>query len=100
MSDEVRAKLPANMQQKKRKVTRNVVKKVMLDGIDTEQTEEHTVEEVVDAGGLSRWVSSEQTLFRILHYPSYMDGEEAPGAVRAAAHEDINCITVLPAGSS
>ena len=41
-----------------------------------------------------------RTLLRVLHYPAYKDGEEEPGAVRAAAHEDINLITVLPAGSS
>lgn len=41
-----------------------------------------------------------RTLLRVLHYPSYKDGDEEPGAVRAAAHEDINLITVLPAGSS
>lgn len=41
-----------------------------------------------------------QTLLRILHYPAYKNGEEEPGAIRAAAHEDINLITVLPAGSS
>merc|ERR1712194_552970 len=59
---------------------------------------------------LTEIVSSDQTLLRILHYPSYASikaerGEngvapEAAGAVRAAPHEDINLITVLPAGSS
>ena len=44
--------------------------------------------------------SMTRTLLRVLHYPAYKDGEEEPGAVRAAAHEDINLITVLPAGSS
>lgn len=42
---------------------------------------------------------SEQTLLRILHYPP-LTGDEEPGAVRAAAHEDINLLTILPAGSS
>lgn len=42
----------------------------------------------------------EQTLLRILHYPEYVQGTEELGAVRAAAHEDINLITVLPTGSS
>ncbi|XDZ64873.1 isopenicillin N synthase family dioxygenase [Alphaproteobacteria bacterium LSUCC0684] len=41
---------------------------------------------------------SEQSLFRILHYPPVRDGHEA-GAIRAAAHEDINLITLLLAGS-
>lgn len=49
---------------------------------------------------LSETVSREDTLLRILHYPAY-DGDKAePGAVRAAAHEDINMITLLPVGSS
>lgn len=43
-------------------------------------------------------LGSEQTLLRILHYPPLSEGAEE-GAVRAAAHEDINLITVLPAAS-
>lgn len=38
------------------------------------------------------------TLLRVLHYPP-VTGGEAPGALRAAAHEDINFLTVLPAAS-
>lgn len=49
---------------------------------------------------LSDTVSKTQTLFRVLHYPSYDDDVSEPGAVRAAAHEDINHITLLPVGSS
>ena len=41
---------------------------------------------------------SEQSLLRILHYPPVDEGAEA-GAIRAAAHEDINLITLLLAGS-
>ena len=41
---------------------------------------------------------SEQSLLRVLHYPP-IDGEVEPGAVRAAAHEDINLITLLVSGS-
>jgi isopenicillin N synthase-like dioxygenase len=44
-------------------------------------------------------VSDSRTLLRILHYPA-MQGNEEPGAVRAAAHEDINLITLLPIASS
>jgi isopenicillin N synthase-like dioxygenase len=40
---------------------------------------------------------SDQSLFRILHYPPVEGAEE--GAVRAAAHEDINLITLLPAAT-
>lgn len=42
---------------------------------------------------------SPATLLRILHYPS-LTGGETPGAIRAAAHEDINLLTILPAASA
>ncbi|OGT62353.1 MAG: 2OG-Fe(II) oxygenase [Gammaproteobacteria bacterium RIFCSPHIGHO2_12_FULL_43_28] len=42
---------------------------------------------------------SRNTLLRILHYPPMRDGFEAH-AVRAAAHEDINLITLLPAATA
>ncbi len=42
--------------------------------------------------------NSEQTLLRILHYPP-MTGDEEPGAIRAAAHGDINLLTILPAAN-
>ncbi|WP_322804629.1 2OG-Fe(II) oxygenase family protein [Vibrio alfacsensis] len=42
--------------------------------------------------------NSDKTLLRVLHYPP-MTGEEEPGAIRAAAHEDINLLTVLPAAN-
>ncbi len=42
---------------------------------------------------------SRQNLLRILHYPP-LDVAPEPGAVRAAAHGDINLITVLLAGSA
>ncbi|MBA6293397.1 isopenicillin N synthase family oxygenase [Colwellia sp. MB3u-70] len=38
------------------------------------------------------------TLLRILHYPP-LNGTEEPGAIRAAAHEDINLLTILPAAN-
>lgn len=41
--------------------------------------------------------NSPQTLLRILHYPPI--GNDTDGAVRAAAHEDINLITLLPAAT-
>lgn len=44
---------------------------------------------------------SHQSMLRILHYPAQDDGElPEPGATRAAAHEDINLITLLLAGSA
>ncbi|MEM7686288.1 MAG: isopenicillin N synthase family dioxygenase [Paracoccaceae bacterium] len=42
---------------------------------------------------------SKQNLLRVLHYPP-MEQAPEPGAVRAAAHGDINLITVLVAGSA
>jgi isopenicillin N synthase-like dioxygenase len=41
---------------------------------------------------------SDHTLLRVLHYPP-LTGAEAPGAVRAAAHGDINLLTILPAAT-
>ena len=42
--------------------------------------------------------NSEQTLLRVLHYPP-LKGDEEPDAIRAAAHEDINLLTILPAAN-
>lgn len=43
--------------------------------------------------------NSVNTLLRILHYPP-LDTQFEEGAVRAAAHEDINLITLLPAATA
>jgi len=43
---------------------------------------------------------SRQTLFRIIHYPPIKDVEVEEGATRAAAHEDINLLTLLPAATN
>ncbi len=40
----------------------------------------------------------EDTLLRVLHYPP-LTGDEEPDAVRAAAHGDINLLTILPAAN-
>lgn len=42
---------------------------------------------------------SEQTLLRVLHYPP-LNGDEDQDAVRAAAHGDINLLTILPAATT
>ena len=44
-------------------------------------------------------VDSTHTLLRVIHYPP-IEGEIEPGAIRAAAHEDINLLTMLPAASA
>jgi len=41
---------------------------------------------------------STRTLLRLIHYPP-LHGEEEIGAIRAAAHADINLLTLLPAAS-
>lgn len=41
---------------------------------------------------------SRRTLLRILRYPP-VTGDETPGALRAAPHEDINLLTMLPAAN-
>ncbi len=40
------------------------------------------------------------TILRALYYPALNDREVVPGAIRAAAHEDINFITLLIASTS
>jgi isopenicillin N synthase-like dioxygenase len=42
---------------------------------------------------------SELTLLRVLHYPP-LQGDEDKDAVRAAAHGDINLLTILPAATT
>ena len=41
---------------------------------------------------------SDHTLLRVLHYPP-LTGDEPSGALRAAAHGDINLLTLLPAAT-
>lgn len=41
---------------------------------------------------------SDLTLLRVLHYPP-LQGDEEADAIRAAAHEDINLLTILPAAN-
>ena len=48
--------------------------------------------------GMVQGEGSDQTLLRVLHYPP-LTGDEEPNAIRAAAHEDINLITILPAAN-
>ena len=49
---------------------------------------------------LTRMIKNSNThLFRIIHYPP-LRGSEGDGAVRAAAHEDINLITLLPTSTA
>ncbi|MDF1795080.1 MAG: 2OG-Fe(II) oxygenase family protein [Coxiellaceae bacterium] len=43
--------------------------------------------------------NSNRTLFRLIHYPP-LRGDEPDGAVRAAKHEDIDFLTLLPAATA
>lgn len=43
--------------------------------------------------------NSDRTLFRLIHYPP-LTGHEPQGAMRAAAHGDINLLTLLPAATA
>jgi len=43
--------------------------------------------------------NSELTLFRLIHYPP-LTGDEPTDALRAAPHEDINLLTLLPAATA
>ncbi len=43
--------------------------------------------------------NSQRTLLRIINYPP-LSGSEPIGALRAAAHEDINLLTLLPAATA
>ncbi|MBT8078684.1 MAG: isopenicillin N synthase family oxygenase [Gammaproteobacteria bacterium] len=45
---------------------------------------------------LTDMLCDQMSLLRVLHYPP-LDGTEAAGAERAAPHEDINLLTLLPA---
>jgi isopenicillin N synthase-like dioxygenase len=40
----------------------------------------------------------EETLLRVLHYPP-LNVEQSPNSIRAAAHTDINLLTILPAAT-
>ncbi len=44
-------------------------------------------------------LNSPETLLRVLHYPPLPESL-LPGVVRAAAHEDVNLITLLPAATA
>ena len=41
---------------------------------------------------------SQSNLLRVIHYPP-ITGNEEPSSIRAAAHEDINLLTMLVAGT-
>ncbi|WP_077340972.1 2OG-Fe(II) oxygenase family protein [Pseudocolwellia agarivorans] len=63
--------------------------------------EKHSPEDVAKhySEPLSNMIkNTPNTLLRVLHYPPF-EGKEEAGAIRAAAHEDINLLTILPAAN-
>jgi isopenicillin N synthase-like dioxygenase len=52
----------------------------------------------VPPDGFRDLVRDGNSVLRVIHYPD-LDGPAPVGAVRAAAHEDINLLTVLPAAT-
>jgi len=63
--------------------------------------EEYSPKQVADhySEALSAMIKdTPNTLLRVLHYPP-LTGHEEVGAIRAAAHEDINLLTILPAAN-
>lgn len=63
--------------------------------------EQYSPEEVAQhySQSLSSMIdNTPNTLLRVLHYPP-LSGNEEQGAIRAAAHEDINLLTILPAAN-
>ena len=54
----------------------------------------------IEVGQLSALAVEGNSVLRVLHYPALNDFKErAEGSVRAAAHEDINLLTLLPAAT-
>lgn len=68
----------------------------LLDWVE-KYSPEHVAENYSEA--LSNMITdTPNTLLRVLHYPP-LTGDEEVGAIRAAAHEDINLLTLLPAAN-
>ena len=58
----------------------------------------YIADDINDVSVLNTAIQGNMTLFRPIYYPALDPGEQTQG-LRAAAHEDINLITVLPAAS-
>lgn len=69
----------------------------LLDSLNEEIV--HVTGQNLDLGQMAE--GSNNTLFRVLHYPPLNREEDyVLGSVRAAAHEDINLLTLLPAATA
>jgi len=62
-----------------------------------DELQRHAPQEALESlsDPLAGMLCQEASLLRVLHYPP-LDGTEKAEALRAAAHEDINLITILP----
>jgi len=60
----------------------------------------YILDSVKDTNYRDACVGSNNTIFRALYYPALQNLDVEEGAVRAAAHEDINFITLLVAASA
>ncbi len=89
---------PESLEEKSRKLYRQLVDlaTLLLQWIENEVPEEVSQKFSIPLHKMIK--NSPQNLMRIIHYPP-ITGDEEPNAVRAAAHEDINLITVLCAGT-
>ena len=89
---------PSEVSDKARKMFEQMIElgKVLLQWIDDHMDPELAAKLPMR---LRETISEPNTLLRVLHYP-VLGGNEEVGAVRAAAHEDINLITLLPIASS
>ena len=91
-------RIPAQL---KEEITRYYELASELAGELLDWVEQHSPDEVKAkySESLSNMIKdTPNTLLRVLHYPA-TNGDEEPGAIRAAAHEDINLLTILPAAN-
>lgn len=90
---------PRNMSERTRKL---YIELSNLAGVLLQWVEDQTPADIATEFSmpLSQMITdSPKTLLRVLHYPP-LQGDEEEGAVRAAAHEDINLITLLVAATA
>ncbi|HEY4333794.1 MAG TPA: 2OG-Fe(II) oxygenase family protein [Ilumatobacteraceae bacterium] len=71
--------------------------KTLLDWLDQELATR--IDRPLPRSLTSMLVGSRRTLLRVAHYPP-LTAAPPPGSMRAAPHEDINLLTVLPAADS
>lgn len=66
-----------------------------LDGVAHDILEAFSIYLEQPADFFPKMVEGGNTILRVIHYP-VCDGFDEPGVMRAAAHEDINLMTLLP----